>query len=278
MMTDRQKKRTKEYLSFAVKSIIGILFISPLIIGLCFSFQTDKQLMTYPLKLITDSPTLENYINVLQTVPMLTYFKNSVIVCCVTIFIQLVVACLTAYGFVYFNFPGKKKLFGLILLTMMIPGQVVTITNYVTIQEMGLIDTYLGLTLPSFVGGTSIFMLRQYFLQLPRELKESATIDGCGDMRYLFQIAIPLAIPTIASLAVYMFVNIYNGYFWPLLVTNSDEMRTVQVGISFLVAGDSLNYGRVLAGATVAIIPSVLIYVFGQDYIIKGMTRGSVKG
>lgn len=277
-MTDRQKKRAKEYLSFAVKAIIGILFISPLIVGLCFSFQTDKQLMTYPLKLITDSPTLENYINVLNTVPMGMYFKNSVIVCCTTIFVQLVVACLTAYGFVYFEFPGKKTLFGLILLTMMIPGQVVTITNYVTIQEMGLIDSYLGLTLPSFVGGTSIFMLRQYFLQLPRELKESATIDGCGDLRFLFQIAIPLAIPTIASLAVYMFVNIYNAYFWPLLVTNSDEMRTIQVGISFLVAGDALNYGRVLAGATVAIIPSVLIYVFGQDYIIKGMTRGSVKG
>ena len=277
-MTDRQKRLTKEYLAFGIKTLIGIAFISPLIIGFLFSFQTDKQLMTYPLKLITDSPTLENYVNVLNTVPMGTYFKNSVIVCFITIFVQLVIACLTAYAFVYFNFPGKKFLFSMILMSMMIPGQVVTITNYVTIQQMGLIDTFLGLTLPSFVGGTSIFMLRQYFLQLPREMKESATIDGCGDMRFLFQIAIPLAIPTIASLAVYMFVNVYNGYFWPLLVTNSDEMRTVQVGISFLVAGDALNYGRVLAGATVAIIPSILIYVFGQDYIIKGMTRGSVKG
>ena len=97
-------------------------------------------------------------------------------------------------------------------------------------------------------------------------------------MRFLFQIAVPLAIPTIASLAVYMFVNIYNGYFWPLLVTNSDEMRTIQIGIAFLVTGEALNLGRVLAGATVAIIPSVLIYIFGQDYIIKGMTQGSVKG
>ena len=278
MMTDRQKRLGKEYLAFAIKTIIGIIFISPLIVGLCFSLQTDKQLMTYPLKLITDSPTIQNYVNVLTTIPLGRYFLNSVIVCFVTIVVQLIVACLTAYGFVYFEFPGKKTLFGLVLLTMMIPGQVVTITNYVTIQEMGLIDSYLGLTLPSFVGGTSIFMLRQYFLQMPRELKESATIDGCGDMRFLFQIAVPLAIPTIASLAVYMFVNIYNGYFWPLLVTNSDEMRTIQIGIAFLVTGEALNLGRVLAGATVAIIPSVLIYIFGQDYIIKGMTQGSVKG
>ena len=120
--------------------------------------------------------------------------------------------------------------------------------------------------------------MRQYFLMLPREYKEAAVLDGCGDMRFLFRVAVPLSIPTISSLAIYLFVHIYNQYFWPMLITSQDQMRTIQLGIAFLVTADTLNYGHILAGAVVTIIPSVLIYIFGQDYIIKGMTAGGVKG
>ena len=139
-------------------------------------------------------------------------------------------------------------------------------------------DSYAGLVLPSLISGTAIFLMRQYFLTLPKDYKEAATLDGCGDMGFLFHIAVPLSIPTISSLAVYLFVQIYNQFFWPLLVTNTDEMRTIQIGISFLVAADVINYGHILAGAVIAIIPSGLIYIFGQDYIIKGMTAGGLKG
>lgn len=277
-MTARQKRLAKERSAFAIKTVVGLFYISPLFIVLLFSFQTDQQMLSIPLKLITDSPTLQNYVEVFEGFPLLTYMKNSFLVSFVSIVLQLIVACLTAYGFANFNFRGKNVLFAAILLTMMIPGQVVTITNYVTMQKLRLLDTYVALILPNCIGGTSIFMMRQYFLSLPREYKESATIDGCGDMGYLFRIAMPLSIPTLASLGIYLFINIYNQYFWPLLVTNSNEMRTIQVGISFLVTGEALYYGRVLAGAVVTIIPSVLIYVFGQDYIIKGMTSGGLKG
>ena len=221
---------------------------------------------------------LENYIAVFQKVPLLAYLKNSFIMCSICIVAQVVISTLAAYGFVFFKFPGKNFLFTLILSSMMIPGEVVVITNYITIQQLGLVNSYLGLVLPSLISGTAIFLMRQYFLTLPRDFKEAATIDGCGDMRFLFQVAVPLSIPTISSLAVYLFVQIYNQFFWPLLVTNTAEWRTVQIGISFLVTGDIISYGRILAGATVAIIPSVLIYIFGQDYIIKGMTAGGVKG
>lgn len=115
-------------------------------------------------------------------------------------------------------------------------------------------------------------------MTLPKDFKDAAQIDGCGELRFLFHVALPLSAPTIASLAIYLFVQIYNQYFWPLLITNSNEMRTVQIGISFLVAGDTLNYGHILAGAVVAILPTAIIYIFGQDYIIKGMTSGGIKG
>lgn len=277
-MSLHMKKNAKSFLAFAIKLAIGLIFVSPLIIGFCFSFQTEKELSTYPLKLITSAPTLQNYIEVFQSVPLFTYLKNSAIVCVVAISAQIIIACLAAYGFVFFEFPFKKILFSLVLVSTMIPGEVVVITNYTTIQNLNLTNTYTGLVITSLISGMSIFLFRQYFLTLPRDFRDAAEIDGCGDMGFLFHVVLPLSVPTIASLAVYLFVQIYNQYFWPLLVTNSSEMRTVQIGISFLVTGDTLNYGHILAGAVVAIIPAALIYIFGQDYIVKGMTAGGVKG
>ena len=278
MMTGKKKRQLRGGASYALKVLIGLLFISPMIIGLLFSFQSDSQLGAVPLRLITENPTIENYIEVFRKVPLLHYLKNTAVVCVVAICAQIVFSSLAAYAFVYFDFPLKKQLWTLILMTMMVPGEVVVITNYVTAQNLHLINTYAGLFITSMISGTAIFMMRQYYMQLPKDFKEAAVLDGCGDIGFLFRVATPLSIPTISALAVYLFVHIYNAYFWPLLVTNKDTMRTIQIGISFLVTGDIISYGQILAGAMVAILPSVIAYIFGQDYIIKGMTAGGIKG
>lgn len=278
MMTGKKKRQLRGGASYALKVLIGLLFISPMIIGLLFSFQSDSQLGAAPLRLITENPTIENYVEVFRKVPLLHYLKNTAVVCVVAICAQIVFSSLAAYAFVYFDFPLKKQLWTLILMTMMVPGEVVVITNYVTAQNLHLINTYAGLFITSMISGTAIFMMRQYYMQLPKDFKEAAVLDGCGDIGFLFRVATPLSIPTISALAVYLFVHIYNAYFWPLLVTNKDTMRTIQIGISFLVTGDIISYGQILAGAMVAILPSVIAYIFGQDYIIKGMTAGGIKG
>lgn len=278
MMTGKKKRQLRGGASYALKVLIGLLFISPMIIGLLFSFQSDSQLGAAPLRLITENPTIGNYIEVFRKVPLLHYLKNTAVVCVVAICAQIVFSSLAAYAFVYFDFPLKKQLWTLILMTMMVPGEVVVITNYVTAQNLHLINTYAGLFITSMISGTAIFMMRQYYMQLPKDFKEAAVLDGCGDIGFLFRVATPLSIPTISALAVYLFVHIYNAYFWPLLVTNKDTMRTIQIGISFLVTGDIISYGQILAGAMVAILPSVIAYIFGQDYIIKGMTAGGIKG
>lgn len=278
MMTGKKKRQLRGGGSYALKVLIGLLFISPMIIGLLFSFQSDSQLGAAPLRLITENPTIENYIEVFRKVPLLHYLKNTAVVCVVAICAQIVFSSLAAYAFVYFDFPLKKQLWTLILMTMMVPGEVVVITNYVTAQNLHLINTYAGLFITSMISGTAIFMMRQYYMQLPKDFKEAAVLDGCGDIGFLFRVATPLSIPTISALAVYLFVHIYKAYFWPLLVTNKDTMRTIQIGISFLVTGDIISYGQILAGAMVAILPSVIAYIFGQDYIIKGMTAGGIKG
>ena len=210
MMTQKQVRKTKEGISFGLKVLLGILFISPLIIGFLFSIQYEDELTSSPLRLFTANPTLINYIEVFQKVPLLSYLKNSLIVCVLAITIQIIVASLAAYGFSFFEFKGKKFLFGLVLASMMIPGEVVVITNFVTVQNLGLTNTYLGLIITSLIGGTSIFMMRQYFLTLSKDFKEAATLDGCGDIGFLFRIALPLSLPTLSSLAVYLFVSIYN--------------------------------------------------------------------
>ena len=277
-MKPRQKKKIKTIIMFLINLVLGIIFISPLIVGFCFSFQKESELGVYPLKLITDSPTLQNYIEIFHSVPLLSYLKNSVIVCGITIFAQIVVACLAAYGFAFYEFPFKRTLFSIVLMTTMIPGEVTVITNYTTVQHWNLTNTYAGLSVTSLISGMAIFMMRQYFLTLPKDFRDAAKIDGCGDMGFLFHVVCPLSVPTISSLAIYLFVQIYNQYFWPLLVTNTDKMRTIQIGISYLVTGDTLYYGHILAGAVIAVLPVVIVYIFGQDYIIKGMTAGGVKG
>ena len=220
MSTARTKKRAAAAAGFTVKLALGLVFISPLIIGLFFSFQTEQELMSYPLHLLPQHFTLENYQAVFAKVPLLLYLKNSVIVCVIAIFAQVVFATLAAYAFACFEFPFKKLLFSLVLATTMVPGEVVVVTNYLTIQNMSLTNSYAGLVLPSLISGTAIFLMRQYFLALPKEYKEAATIDGCGEIGYLFRVAMPLAVPTFASLAIYLFVQIYNQFFWPLLVTH----------------------------------------------------------
>lgn len=272
------KKQLKEAMAFGFRTALAIAFISPLILGALFSLQSEQELGMYPLKFFTAHPTMENYQQVFQKVPMFTYLKNTGIVCLVCIMAQIVISCMAAYGFVFFQFPGKNLLFTLVLMTTMIPGEVVVITNYMTIQKLNLINTYAGLVLPSLISGTSIFLMRQYFLTLPKDFRDAARLDGCGDLGFLFHIVFPLSVPTISSLAIYQFVLIYNQFFWPLLVTNTAKMRTIQIGISLLVTGDIVNYGHILAGAMIAILPSALIYIIGQDYMIKGMTAGGVKG
>jgi sn-glycerol 3-phosphate transport system permease protein len=123
-----------------------------------------------------------------------------------------------------------------------------------------------------------IFLMRQFFLTIPRDIHEAALIDGCRDLRFLFFIVMPISKPALASLGVYTFINVYNQYLWPLLVTNTDRMRTVQVGIGFLKSEEAVNYGIVLAGAVVVLIPAAAVFIIGQRYLVRGMTEGAVKG
>lgn len=264
---------------YLLKVLLGIFISAPIIICILLALKQPGEFLTAKaVHLISENPTLDNFRWVFDNVAVGTYLKNTLIQCAIVIIAQLILCSFAAYALVFFEFNGKKAVFTLILIHMMIPGDVIIITNYIQMQRWHLTDTHIGMALPYLVSGMGIFLMRQFYLTLPRELKEASELDGCSDMGFFFRIALPLSVPSLSSLAIYEFIVIYNRYFWPLLVTNSDKMRTVQIGMAMLQAGESGKVSHQLAGAALCIIPAVIIFIVGQRYLIKGMTAGSVKG
>ena len=273
------KKKVSRGGSYLLKVLLGIFISAPIIICLMLALKQPGEFLTAKAAhLISEDPTLDNFKWIMDNVAVGTYLKNTLIQCTIVIIAQLILCSFAAYALVFFEFKGKKLVFTLILIHMMIPGDVIIITNYIQMQHWHLTDTHLGMALPYLVGGMGIFLLRQFYLTLPRELKEASELDGCSDMGFFFRIALPLSVPSLSSLAIYEFIMIYNRYFWPLLVTNSDKMRTVQIGMAMLQAGESGKVSHILAGASLCILPAVAIFIIGQRYLIKGMTAGSIKG
>ena len=272
-------RRLKRILKLVFKIALGLVMIFPIMIMISWSIRSDAELVLYGASLIPRNPTLSFYAWCFQNLNLDRYILNSFIQFFLVFIGHVVTASLTAYALVFFKFKGAGLVFGMILAAQSIPGDVNVVANYITIQRLSLTDTYLGLTITSIVGGMAIFMMRQFYLTVPKEMKEASEIDGCGDIRFLMRILMPISVPTYASLCIYDFIGVYNSWLWPLMVTNKDEMRTVQIGLARALNGDVYDeFALVLAASTVAIIPTIIVFVVAQEYLIRGMVSGSVKG
>jgi sn-glycerol 3-phosphate transport system permease protein len=274
----RGLQRAAPGLSLAGKIIIGLLLISPVILGLSFSFMSPSERAEIPPHIVPREPVTGNYATAVRSVPVFRFILNSLLVCSLVILGQVFTCSFGAYAFSFFTFPGRRFLFLVVLSTMMIPADAIIIANYLTISRLRLNDTYTAMVAPYLSSAMGIFLMRQFFLTIPRELREAALMDGCRDLRFLFSVALPISKPAIASLGVYIFIQVYNQFLWPLLVTNTNRMRTVQVGISILKEAEITDYGVVLAGSVLILIPAVFVFIIGQKYLVKGMTAGAVKG
>ncbi|HRS08955.1 MAG TPA: carbohydrate ABC transporter permease [Bacteroidia bacterium] len=271
--------KSRQRRAFIIRLIIGILFISPLVLGFIFSFVSNRQLNMLPtFEKVINNLTFDNYRWVFKTIPILTYIKNSLIMCAISISVQLILSSFSAYAFAFFDFPFKNLVFNMIVAAMMIPGAVTTVANYLLVQEIGLMNTYLGMSVLFFVSGTSIFMMRQYYLTIPKELKESSVIDGCSDMLFLLKIVMPMSVPVYAALAIRQFISVYNAFIWPLLVATNQKMHTVQIGMAMIVDSEQMNFGYILAGAISSIVVPLFAFLFGQKYLISGIAKGAIKG
>ncbi|PJI10372.1 MULTISPECIES: carbohydrate ABC transporter permease [Clostridium] len=271
-------KKMKKTALYVINIIFGLLMIAPLIYALSVSFMSPSEIFTYPPKLVPKGLYLGNYINALKTAPILRFILNSFIVSSIVTVMQIIIASMAGFAFSFLEFKGKKVLFIVILATMMIPGETIMISNYLTISSFKWLDSYKALIVPYLTSAMGIFMMRQYYLTLPKELYEAAKIDGCSNFKFLTRILMPISKPAVGSLGVYIFLTTWNQYMWPLLVTSKPASRTVQIGISMLEFSENQSFGLVMAGIIMVLLPSILIFIIGQKQLIEGMTAGSVKG
>ena len=273
-----RKKRIRKTVLVAVNIIFALFMLFPLLYSVSVSIMPGDELFTMDLNIIPSHPTFENYIRAFTHVPLVRFILNSFLVAgCITIG-QIITCSLAAFAFSFLEFKGKNFLFMLVMATMMVPGEAVIISNYLTVSSMGILDTYLVLILPSLTSAMGIFLFRQFYMTFPISLYESAKLDGCGNLRFIVKILIPLTKSAIGAMAVYTFINAWNMYMWPLLVTGSEEMRTVQIGISMLNSVDAQSITLMMAGVVAIIIPSMVIFIVGQKQLISGMFSGAVKG
>ncbi len=274
--------RTRRTLSgaflYLLLIVVAAVVLFPLWSAFTISMLTDQQVATYPPRLWPSQLGLENFRRALALAPLARYLLNSVTQSSIVMIGQLITAGLAAYAFAFIKFKGRNLIFLLFLSTMMIPWEATIIPNYLTIKQLGWTDTFMGLTAPFLATAFGTFLLRQFFMSIPHELQDAATIDGCGSLRFLAAIVLPLARPALGTLAVYSFLQTYNQYLWPLLITNNQNMRTVQIGIALLQDEERFVFSTVMAGVVFILVPTFTLFIFGNRQLIRGLTAGAVKG
>lgn len=263
---------------YMVLIVLSVLIVYPLYFTFASVFMTEQETSVFPPPWIPSQLYMGNVVKVLELVPIVAFLRNSLVVSALIMLGQLVTASMAAYAFAFLRFKGKAFLFSLFMATMMIPWEVTIIPNYLTMKRWGWLDTYEGLTVPFLATAFGTFLLRQFFLQLPKELFEAARIDGCGHLRSFALLVLPLSRPALSTLAVYSFLSAWNMYLWPLLMTNSEKMRTVQIGISMLQFEEMTSWNLVLTGVTLVLLPSLLLLALGLKQLVSGLTAGAVKG
>jgi len=264
----------------ALMIALSIVMIVPFLVMLATSFMTLGQAYTFPPTFIPSPLHWQNYPEVLALRPFGHYFFNSAVVALCITAARLVSCSLAAYAFARLRFPFRDLVFYVYLSTLMIPDHVTLIPLFLIMHVLNWVDTYQGLMVPFFVNAFGVFLLRQFFLSIPRELEEAAIIDGCGTFGVYWRIIIPLSAAGLASLGILTFVGAWNMFVWPLIVTNSDAMRTIVVGIG-LFTGDSnriANWPYIMAVSTIAVVPLLIVFLIGQRQFVQGITLSGLKG
>jgi len=277
----RPRVRSSEILLHVFLIGAGLIIAMPIIIGLLTSFKPPQQVITYPPRFFPSQWTFENYRIAWTTNPFGRFLLNSFIQSGIITICQVAFSILAAYAFAVLKFPGRDVLFYLILGSLMIPFELTVIPNFLTVSRVGWANTYAGLTVPFLASAFGVFLLRQFFRGVPQDLYDAALIDGASNWRYLWQILVPLSKGAIGAFAIFSFLSAWKQYVWPLIITEDVNMRTLQIGIRFLI-GDEIwqggNWGAVMAGAMIALAPTLIAFLLAQRQLVKGIAMTGLKG
>lgn len=280
--TRKKKPRIKknDLLMHVLLIAIGLLISFPIILAILASFKLPQDVTNYPPTLLPEAWTIENYITAWTSTPFWRFFLNSIIQTGVIVFCQVLFSVMAAYAFSVLEFPGRDFLFYVILASLMVPFQLTFIPNFITISEWGWANTYMGLTVPFLASAFGVFLLRQFFLTVPKDLHDSAQIDGAGNWRYLWQILVPLSKGSISAFAIFAFLSAWSQYLWPLIITNDENMRTIQIAVRFFLFDQErgADWGAVMASAVIALLPTLALFLIAQRQLVKGIAMTGLKG
>lgn len=264
----------------------AVLLTASFAVGLPFvwmittSLKSDVEVGLFPPVWLPAEPLWYNFVEVWNSAPFGQFYVNSVITTVSGLVLEVIIGTLSAYAFARIEFPHRNALFMVVLATMMIPGEMALVPNFLTMRVLGWINTYQGIVVPYISSALGCFLLRQAFLAMPQDLFDAAKIDGAGHLRILLNVAAPMARPVLATFALLLFISKWNAYLWPLIVTNSWNMRTLPIGLIMVrdAEGALLGWQHLMAASLMVLMPVVLVFFLAQRQLIEGIARGAVKG
>lgn len=242
------------------------------------SLKTPGEAVAMPPVWIPKVLRFENYQNALRAAPFDRYFLNSVLVTLLSTAGELITTILAAFAFAKMEFYGKNLLFTILIATMMVPGELMIIPNFVTLSKFGLINTYGALVIPYLASVFSVFTLRQSFASIPNELYYAAKVDGSSDLRFLWSVMVPLSKSSIVAITILKVIGSWNSFMWPLIVTNDRMLRTLPVGLQAFTTEAGTKFELLMAASTIVVVPMVIVYLFLQKHIIEGISKSGLKG
>lgn len=263
---------------YAVIMAGGVAMLFPFAWMVSTSLKADVELFVTPPRLVPDPFVPQNYQRVAETFPLGRFVMNSLVVAGISTALQLATSAMAAYAFARLRFRGRDALFVLYLATLMVPLQVTIVPLFIEMRLLGLVNTYPALILPTIASAFGTFLLRQAYLTLPRELEEAAFIDGAGHWTVFRRIVLPLSRPALATFGIFAFMASWNAFLWPLVVTSSQDLMTLPVGLSNLHGRYETAWNLVMAGATISVVPILVVYVLAQRHVIRGFAFSGLKG
>ncbi|MEP6774386.1 MAG: carbohydrate ABC transporter permease [Chloroflexota bacterium] len=278
--TNRGWRILQRVLLYIILILVALIFLIPLLWLVSTSLKPAAQLFTPQIEWVPRTITLENYSRLFgsQQTPIARWFVNSLAIATISTVLVLTVDALAAYAYARMDFPGRNLLFGVMLLTLFVPGFMFLIPNFLTINYLHLINNWAGVILPGLAGVFGVFFLRQFFEGLPKELEEAAMIDGANPFQVFYKVVLPLSRPALATLAVITFLASWNDFLWPLLILKDRNLQTLPPGLRTLQSAYTSEYGLIMAGAVLVAIPVLILYMMLQRYIVQSIASTGLKG
>lgn len=277
-MKKKKKVKVSNIVLFLIAMAVAFIMIVPFVWMLSASFKLKSEIFSVPIRWIPETFHLDNYRTIMNEIPFLRYFFNTAKITIIITLAQVVTCSMAAYAFSKLHFPGRDTLFLAYLGTMMVPWHAIMIPQFIVIQKLGLYDNHLALILTGAFSVFGVFILRQNMISIPDSLTEAAKIDGCGPVGIYWRIIMPLTQNGLATLVVLTFNNVWNDYMGPMLYLDQDANRTIQLGLATFKREFDTNYGAIMAGTVISLIPIVIIYAVAQRYIVDGIAYSGVKG